>query len=51
MITRKNSELRNQEQALLYTLYSILDGLVVEGEARDIAIKEFREHLINNDLQ
>lgn len=51
MITCKNSELRNQEQTLLYTLYSILDGLAVEGEARDIAIKEFKEHLINNDLQ
>lgn len=50
MITYKNSELRNQEQSLLYTLYSILDGLAVEGEARDIAIKEFKEHLINNNL-
>lgn len=51
MIEHKNSEFRNQEQSLLYTLYSILDGLAVEGEARDIAIKEFKEHLINNDLQ
>lgn len=50
MITCKKSELRNHEQTLLYTLYSILDGLAVEGEARDIAIKEFKEHLINSDL-
>lgn len=43
-------ELRNQEQALLWTLYSILDKLAIEGEARDVAIKEFKEHLINKDL-
>lgn len=51
MIDHKNAELRNHEQSLLYTLYSILDGLAVEGEARDIAIEEFKKHLINNDLQ
>lgn len=46
----KNLQIKNQEQSLLWTLYSILDNLAVEGEARDIAIKEFKEHLINKDL-
>lgn len=34
-----------QEQSLLWTLYSILDGLAIEGEAREKAINEFKEHL------
>lgn len=38
-------EFKNQEQSLLWTLYSILDGLAIEGEARENAIKEFKEHL------
>lgn len=42
--------LKNQEQSLLWTLYSILDKLAIEGEARDIAIRDFKEHLINKDL-
>lgn len=46
----QNIQLKNQEQTLLWTLYSILDKLSIEGEARDIAIKEFKEHLINKDL-
>ena len=50
MATFKNNQFRNQEQTLLWTLYSILDKLAIEGEARDIAIKEFKEHLINKDL-
>lgn len=36
---------KNQEQSLLWTLYSILDGLAVEGEAREYAINEFKKHL------
>lgn len=50
MATFKNNQFRNQEQTLLWTLYSILDKLAIEGETRDIAIKEFKEHLINKDL-
>lgn len=50
MAAFKNNQFRNQEQSLLWTLYSILDKLAIEGEARDIAIKEFKEHLINKDL-
>lgn len=46
----KNVEIRNQEQSLLWTFYSILDKLAIEDEARDIAIKEIKEHLINKDL-
>lgn len=42
--------LKNQEQSLLWTLYSILDKLAIEGEARDVAIRDFKEHLINKDL-
>lgn len=38
-------EMVYQEQSLLWTLYSILDGLAVEGEARDHAINEFKKHL------
>ena len=41
----KNNDLKNQEQSLLWTLYSILDGLAVEGEARENAINEFKKHL------
>lgn len=41
----KDIDLKNQEQSLLWTLYSILDGLAVEGEARDYAINEFKKHL------
>lgn len=50
MATFKNNQFRNQELTLLRTLYSILDKLAIEGEARSIAIKEFKEHLINKDL-
>lgn len=49
-VTEISIEIKNQEQTLLWTFYSILDNLAVEGEARDIAIKEFKEHLINKDL-
>lgn len=42
--------LKNQEQSLLWTLYSILDKLAIKGEARDIAIRDFKEHLLNKDL-
>lgn len=45
MAAIKDKELKNQEQSLLLTLYSILDGLAVEGEAREKAINEFKEHL------
>lgn len=38
-------EMAYQEQSLLWTLYSILDGLAIEGEARQKAINEFKEHL------
>lgn len=38
-------EMVYQEQSLLWTLYSILDNLAVEGEARENAINEFKEHL------
>lgn len=38
-------DFKNQEQSLLWTLYSILDGLAVEGEAREKAINEFKKHL------
>lgn len=41
----KDIDLKNQEQSLLWTLYSILDGLAVEGEAREYAINEFKKHL------
>lgn len=41
----KDKEFKNQEQSLLLTLYSILDGLAIEGEARENAINEFKEHL------
>lgn len=41
----KDIDLKNQEQSLLWTLYSILDNLAVEGEARENAINEFKEHL------
>lgn len=44
------NQFRNQEQTLLWTLYSILDKLAIEGEARDIAIRDFKEQLINKDL-
>lgn len=50
MATFKNNQFRNQEQSLLLTLYAILDKLAIEGEARDIAIRDFKEHLINKDL-
>lgn len=45
MAEHKDIEFKNQEQSLLWTLYSILDGLAVEGEARDHAINEFKKHL------
>lgn len=45
MATIKDEQFANQEQSLLWTLYSILDGLAVEGEAREKAINEFKEHL------
>lgn len=51
MATFKNNQFRNQEQTLLWTLYSIFDKLVIVGEARENAIKEFKEHLINKDLK
>lgn len=50
MTEEQNTQLKNQEQTLLWTLYSILDMIAIEGEARDIAIREFKEHLINKDL-
>lgn len=50
-LNKENAQIKkNQEQTLLWTLYAILDKLAIEGEARDIAIKEFKEHLINKDL-
>ena len=45
MATIKDEEFENQEQSLLLTLYSILDNLAVEGEARENAINEFKNHL------
>lgn len=48
MAIYKNEELRNHEQSLLWTMESILDGLCVEGEAREIAMNDFKEHLENN---
>lgn len=45
MAEYKDIELKNQEQSLLWTLYSILDNLAAEGEAREHAINEFKEHL------
>lgn len=45
MAKYKDIEYENQEQSLLWTLYSILDNLAVEGEARDYAINEFKKHL------
>ena len=41
-------ELKNHEQSLLWTVESILDGLCVEGEAREIALNDFKSHLINS---
>ncbi|MBQ3690090.1 MAG: hypothetical protein II937_09595 [Bacteroidales bacterium] len=38
----KDNDLKNQEQSLLLTLYSILDNLAIEGEARLKAINEFK---------
>lgn len=49
-LNKENAQIKNQEQTLLWTLYTILDELAVEGEAREIAIKQFKEHLINKDL-
>jgi len=46
----KDTELRNQEQSLLWTFYYILDILDIEGVMRDCAIKIFKRHLINKDL-
>lgn len=51
MTEEQNTQLKNQEQSLLWTFYSILDKLAIEGEARDIAIEEFKDHLINKDLE
>lgn len=45
MAEHKDIELKNTEQSLLWTLYSILDNLAVEGEAREYAINEFKKHL------
>lgn len=45
MAEHKDIEFKNQEQSLLWTLYSILDNLAVEGEARENSIKEFKEYL------
>ena len=42
----KEEQFKNQEQTLLWTVEHILDRLCIEGEAREIAIKEF-----TNDLQ
>lgn len=47
MAIHKNEAMQNHEQSLLWTMESILDGLCVEGEAREIALNEFKEHLIN----
>jgi len=44
----KDEEMKRHEQSLLWTVESILDGLCVEGEARAIALQEFKDHLINN---
>lgn len=43
----KDSELKNHEQSLLWTVEYILDRLCVEGEAREIALDEFKSHLVN----
>lgn len=51
MAAFKNHQIKNHEQSLLWTLYSILDKIAIEGEARDIAIKEFKDHLINKNLE
>lgn len=45
MATIKDEQFAKQEQSLLYTLYSILDCLAVEGETREKSINEFKEHL------
>lgn len=42
----KDEQFKNQEQTLLWTVEHILDRLCIEGEAREIAIREF-----TNDLQ
>lgn len=42
----KEEQFKNQEQTLLWTVEHMLDRLCIEGEAREIAIKEF-----TNDLQ
>lgn len=46
MAIHKNEAMYNHEQSLLWTLESILDGLCVEGEAREVAMNDFKEHLI-----
>ena len=51
MAAFKNHQIKTHEQSLLWTFYSILDKIAIEGEARDIAIKEFKDHLINKDLE
>ena len=39
-------QIKNQEQTLLWTVEHILDRLCIEGEAREIAIKEFTNDLL-----
>lgn len=47
MAIHKNEAMRNHEQSLLWTLESILDDLCIDAEAYEIAMNEFKEHLIN----
>ena len=46
MANWKDEQLKEHEQSLLYTVESMLDRLNIEGEARKIALNEFKEHLI-----
>jgi len=46
----EQSELLNHEQTIFWTFIHILDKLCIEGEAREIAINEFKDKLINKNL-
>lgn len=48
MAIAKNDEMRNHEQALLWCVESILDRICIDSESYNIAIDDFKNHLINN---
>lgn len=48
MAIHKNEELKKHEQSLLWCVESILDKICIDNESYNIALDDFKSHLINN---